>query len=131
MPRGENFKGRKPPGSGRKKGVPNRVTRTLKQKASEYGDDALSVLVSVMQDPTEPSDVRIRAAREVLDRGFGRPTIYVEAEIDNSRLIPWEELDRISQKALEEAEKKHREIVEGRAERLGITLDYTSEDSND
>jgi hypothetical protein len=36
-------------------------------------------------------------------------------------------LEKISQKAHEEAERKHREIVEGRAERLGIDLNYTSE----
>jgi hypothetical protein len=51
-----------------------------------------------------------------------------EPEEDESRRIDFEAMEKISQKAHEEAERKHREIVEGRAERLGIRLDYTSED---
>jgi hypothetical protein len=59
-----------------------------------------------------------------------RDKVEHEAQMD-IRAIPFDELEKISQKAHEEAERKHREIVEGRAERLGIDLNYTSEDSND
>jgi transcriptional regulator with XRE-family HTH domain len=50
---------------------------------------------------------------------------------EDLKAIPFDELEKINQKAHEEAERKHREIVEGRAERLGIKLDYTSEDESD
>jgi hypothetical protein len=130
MPRGEHFKGKKPPGSGRKKGTLNRVTRTLKQKAAEYGDDALQVLVSIMRNPEESSDTRLRAAREVLDRGYGKPDQYVEVDANVAKLPPHEVLDGLYRKSLEKAEQRHREVVEGRAKRLGLKLDYTSDDED-
>jgi hypothetical protein len=43
------------------------------------------------------------------------------------RIIPWDDLRQISQQALDYADQQHRSIIEGRAERLGITADYSSE----
>jgi hypothetical protein len=121
-------RGGKRAGSGRKRGVPNRLTRTLKQKAAEYGDDALKVLAEVMLDPKQPGAVRISAADRLLSRGYGKLDQYVEIEATVGKLPPQEVLDEITRKSLEKAEQRHREVVEGRAERLGLKLDYTSDD---
>jgi hypothetical protein len=41
--------------------------------------------------------------------------------------IPWEELREIRKKSMEEAEQRHREMIEGRYERLGIKREYHSD----
>lgn len=81
----ENIKGKrggKRPGSGRKKGVPNKTTRTIKQKAAEHGDNAITTLAAIMKDTENPPEVRIKAANSLLDRGFGKPPQYVEMDIN-------------------------------------------------
>ena len=69
------------PGSGRKKGTPNKATIDLKAKAGEYSEEALGIFVEVMRDTTAPQAVRVQAADKILDRSHGRPMIAVEAEI--------------------------------------------------
>lgn len=74
--------GGKRPGSGRKKGVPNKTTRTIKQKAAEHGDDAITTLAGIMNDLEYPPEVRLKAANSLLDRGFGKPAQYVELDVN-------------------------------------------------
>ncbi|MGZ8096731.1 MAG: hypothetical protein ACXWUD_10890 [Methylosarcina sp.] len=71
-------------GSGRKPGVQNKVTRALKEMASEYTERALDVLVEVMEDPEAPHAARVAAADKVLDRGHGRPAITVDATLSDT-----------------------------------------------
>jgi hypothetical protein len=73
-------RGGKRPGSGRKKGTPNKVTVDLKNKAGEYTAEAIQVFVDVMRDPEAPAATRIHAADKLLDRGHGRPSIHVEEQ---------------------------------------------------
>lgn len=63
------MKGRKT--GGRVKGVPNKATREIKALAQRYTDDALKTLVQVMQS-SESDAARVAAARELLDRGYGK-----------------------------------------------------------
>lgn len=85
------------------------------------------VLVDAMRDPEAPQAVKIQAADKLLDRGHGRPAINVEPVEININKIPWDELRQISQQALEYADQQHKSIIEGRAERLGITIEYPTE----
>lgn len=66
----------RPPGAGRKKGTPNKVTRTIREAAAKHGPKALRHLVELMDSP----DLRIRlaASREILDRAYGRPVTPAE-----------------------------------------------------
>lgn len=64
-------------GAGRPKGVPNKLTRDIKVLASRYGPDALETLVRIMNEG-ESEQARIAAAKELLDRGFGRPAQALE-----------------------------------------------------
>jgi hypothetical protein len=120
-------RGGKRPGSGRKAGVKNKATRALKEIAREYSEEAIEILVSVMRDPETSPAVRVQAADKLLDRSHGRPTINIEPPEINITPIPWDKLREIREKAIKEAEQLHREVVEGRYERLGIKREYHSD----
>ncbi len=60
------------PGAGRPKGVPNVITRPLKELAAQHGPDAIQEVRRLMDKSTNDV-VRLAAARELLDRAVGRP----------------------------------------------------------
>jgi hypothetical protein len=62
-----------PKTGGRTKGTPNKSTASLRALASDYTALALDVLVAILQNPAAPAAAQIAAAREILDRGHGRP----------------------------------------------------------
>ena len=62
---------------GRKKGTPNKSTAEIKALAQEYSTDALKTLSTIML--TSDSDTaKIAAAKELLDRGYGKPAQAME-----------------------------------------------------
>ena len=72
-------KGRKKSG-GRVKGKLNRVTEDIKELAQQYGPAAIQTLVELMMDADfEPT--RVSAAKELLDRGYGKSVQPVEGDI--------------------------------------------------
>lgn len=58
---------------GRPKGIFS-VTR----RAQEAGEEAVEFLLSVMRNAEEETKDRIAAARDILDRGFGKPKQQTE-----------------------------------------------------
>jgi len=70
--------GGKRPGAGRKAGIQNKMTREIKSYASTFGKEAVDLLVKIMRDPEAPHSAITAAARELLDRGFGKPAISVD-----------------------------------------------------
>jgi hypothetical protein len=48
--------------------------------ARSKGQRMLEVLSSIAEDPKSPPGARVAAASSVLDRGYGRPTEYVEMQ---------------------------------------------------
>ena len=73
-------------GAGRPLGSPNKLTRPLKELASQYGPDALKTLVEIMTGG-ENEQARISAAKELLDRGFGRPRPEVDSKHDQIKVF--------------------------------------------
>jgi hypothetical protein len=71
-------------GAGRKRG--SRTVHTtvskfiLADEARKYAQEALTLLVRLMEDKRHPGTTRLAAAKELLDRGYGKPTIQVQAE---------------------------------------------------
>jgi len=65
---------------GRTKGTPNKSTAELKSIAQEHTDKAIEVLVSIMTE-SENDQAKIAAAKELLDRGYGKSSQYIEATI--------------------------------------------------
>ena len=63
--------GGKRPGAGRRKGVPNIATQTLKERARLYSNEALKTLVDICQKG-ESEAARVSAANSLLDRGYGK-----------------------------------------------------------
>lgn len=65
----------KPPGSGRRKGVPNRVTRDAREAASKFAPKALAALAKLLQN--QDSKIALAAAIELLNRAHGRPQPFI------------------------------------------------------
>ncbi|MDR3499934.1 MAG: hypothetical protein P4L72_12000 [Parvibaculum sp.] len=71
---------------GRAKGTPNKATADIKALAQNYGEFAVAVLAAIAA--TSPSDqARVAAVKELLDRGYGKPTQAVAAAIVSAPLI--------------------------------------------
>jgi hypothetical protein len=65
------MRGGKRPGAGRVKGVPNKSTKDIKALAQVHTPAALKTLVSIM-GASESDAARVSAAKELLDRGYGK-----------------------------------------------------------
>lgn len=63
---------KKIPGSGRKKGKLNKATLEVKTLAQKHGTAAIDFLGGLLQDDRENIEARIKAAQELLNRGYGR-----------------------------------------------------------
>ncbi|MDD5393141.1 MAG: hypothetical protein PHE17_09000 [Thiothrix sp.] len=98
---------------GRKRGSVNKATRTIREAAQEYTDDALKVLAEVMNDHDQPALARIAAASQILDRGHGRPTQSVEVDASvNNRRMDLSLIDAELAKAAEERARRQKELEE-------------------
>jgi len=64
---------------GRVKGSKNKTTAEIKLLARNYGGEALDMIVRIMRSGTEEK-TRLMAAKEILDRGYGKPTQDVSNE---------------------------------------------------
>jgi len=69
MPRGSKPGERR---GGRKTGTPNKVTADIRAIAQDYGPSAITVLTEIMQSKEQPPAARVAAAKELLDRGYGK-----------------------------------------------------------
>ena len=65
---------------GRKKGVPNKATAELKDLARQYTLPALQELARLAIQ-AESEQARVAAIKELLDRGYGKATQPVDANV--------------------------------------------------
>lgn len=82
--------------AGRQKGTPNKATAEVKSLARQYGAEMIDVLASIAKDDKRPESARVSAAKELLDRGYGKAVqmisgpdegpIQVESRLDVSQL---------------------------------------------
>lgn len=96
--------GRKPGSKktgGRKKGTPNKVTVEIKEAAQQYTALAIERIVHLM-DNAESEQVRLSAAKEIIDRGHGKAVQAVEhagpggAPIETKELSDLEGAQRVA-----------------------------------
>ena len=66
-------------GSGRAKGTPNHATADIKALALKVAPEAVKTLEHIMIHDKN-SATRVAAAKELLDRGIGRPTQAIAGE---------------------------------------------------
>lgn len=70
---------------GRQKGTPNKVTAELKGLAREHTEEALAALVGVMR-ASDSDAAKVSAAREILDRGYGKASTVLSGDEDGGPL---------------------------------------------
>jgi len=75
-------RGGRRPGAGRPLGVPNKLTRPLRELAALHSADCIAVLVE-LRDHAEAEQVRLAAANSLLDRGHGKPRQEIDLRDDN------------------------------------------------
>ena len=65
----------KPGQSGNPSGRPKKSPemKDLEKRCRESAEQALALMLDIIEDDSAPRNVRLQAAREVLDRGFGKP----------------------------------------------------------
>lgn len=66
-----------PKTGGRTAGTPNKVTADIKALAQEHGENAILQLATILTT-SENHSARIAAAKELLDRGYGKAKQAVE-----------------------------------------------------
>ena len=71
-------KGHKKAG-GRKKGTPNKITADIKAAFREHGPKLVAALIRLTK--SEDENVQLKAIQICLDRGYGKATQHIEAEI--------------------------------------------------
>ena len=65
--------------SGRKPGSPNKITAEVKILAQQYGEEAILCLANIMRIG-DTSAARVAAAKEILDRAYGKSVQYQEID---------------------------------------------------
>lgn len=75
--------GGKRPGSGRKKGKVDNVTAEVRAYAGGFCKEAIDKLYHLMTTASTDA-VQLQAARELLDRGIGKPVQPVSNDIDEN-----------------------------------------------
>jgi len=68
-------------GAGRPLGVPNKLTRPLKELAALHSEESIAMLVH-LRDHAEAEQVRLAAANSLLDRGHGKPRQEIDLSDD-------------------------------------------------
>ena len=60
---------------GNKNGGRPATSRRIREVAQQYGDEAIAGLLELARDGEQPGQVRRAAWVDLLDRGFGKPTV--------------------------------------------------------
>ncbi len=64
---------------GRKKGTPNKVDKDIKAAFREHGPALVAALIKLTKSKDE--NVQLKSLQICLDRGYGKATQHIEAEI--------------------------------------------------
>lgn len=67
-------------GKGRPKGALNKATADVKEAARKHGPEAIRTL-SVLMKTADSDAAKIAAAKELLDRAYGKSTQQVDANV--------------------------------------------------
>ncbi len=73
-------RGGKREGAGRKRGALNAATINVRELARQHTENAINALVELLNNPESPQ--RAIAANSLLDRGFGKPKVMNDADLE-------------------------------------------------
>lgn len=79
---------------GRVKGTPNKATADIKALAQKYGPDAIIELATLMKT-SDSHQARIAAAKELLDRGYGKAVQGVELTGKDGQPVEFKQIERV------------------------------------
>ena len=84
-----NGHGGKRPGAGRPKGSKSSTLerREMRAEAKKHGKWAIDFLARLMKNPKQPMSLRRECARDLLDRGYGKPSSSYE-DADGQPVAP-------------------------------------------
>ena len=94
MPKGQKY-------GGRTVGTPNKATAEIKELAQDYGPEALETLAVIMRD-SDSDAARVSAARELLDRAYGKASQHIKNDVNVHEQRLSERLNDIQQRLLKE-----------------------------
>lgn len=66
--------------AGRPKGAVNKATADIRALAQKHGPDAIATLIQIMTTREDTPAAQIAAAKELLDRGYGKATQPVSGD---------------------------------------------------
>nr|WP_216364792.1 hypothetical protein [Rhodanobacter glycinis] len=75
-------------GKGRPKGAKNKVTAEIREIAQPYGEEAVTTLVKIMRGNEQPTAARVAAAKEILDRGYGKSVQKTDLTSSDGTMTP-------------------------------------------
>lgn len=68
---------------GRQKGTPNKATAEIKALAQKHGASAIAECLRIMKN-SESDQARISAAKEIMDRAYGKPAQAIVGDEDEA-----------------------------------------------
>ncbi|SEJ55818.1 hypothetical protein [Frateuria terrea] len=94
-----------PKTGGRKPGSRNKATADVKAAAQEYGEEAVCMLAQIMRGAEMPPAARVSAAKELLDRGYGKAPQTIDQTTTVKPPLPVLGQDELREAAQSAAEK--------------------------
>jgi hypothetical protein len=79
---------------GRAKGTPNKATADIKALAQVHAADAIATLANILMK-SESDTARIAAAKELLDRGYGKAMQGVELTGKDGEPVAFKQIERV------------------------------------
>jgi hypothetical protein len=79
---------------GRVRGTPNKITADIRALAQSHTETAISMLATILTT-SENDSARIAAAKELLDRGYGKSTQAVEMSGKDGDPIAITKIERV------------------------------------
>jgi hypothetical protein len=79
---------------GRAKGTPNKATADIKALAQVHAADAITTLASILMK-SDSDTARIAAAKELLDRGYGKAMQGVELTGKDGQPVAFKQIERV------------------------------------
>lgn len=67
---------------------PSKTRADVRELAKSYAPGAIETLKKIMDDPKAPPAARVGAATAILDRGYGKPTQPVDANVNFFESLP-------------------------------------------
>jgi hypothetical protein len=106
------------PGGGRKKGIPNKVTKALREHVASTGETPLEYFVRIYRDPKMPDERRDYAAAQALPYQHSKMPIAITANMTHQGTVEHTHrmIHEVKDITPQEAAKLYEETLHSRVE---------------